>query len=93
MAKVIMASAQLVDRLKVLASRKTYYKNKYPDNLCYVHTDLRTSADCVNLLKAILNGYDVYNQTPGYYQRNLSNTGDCTEYGLFETMYGYIDRF
>ena len=76
---VIMTSDEFIKRAKVLASRKTYYKNKYPDNLCYVHTDGRTSADCVNLYKAILNGYDVYNQTPGYYQRNLSNTGDCTE--------------
>lgn len=84
MAKVIMTSAQFVDRLKVLAARKTYYKNKYPDNLCYVHTDGRTSADCVNLLKAVLNGYDVYNETPGYYQRSLSNTMDCSEYGLLK---------
>ena len=84
MAKVIMTSGQFVDRLKVLASRKTYYRNKYPDNLCYVHTDGRTSADCVNLLKAVLNGYDVYDQTPGYYQRSLSNTTDCTEYGFLK---------
>ena len=84
MAKVIMTASQLVERLKVLASRKTYYKNKYPDNLCYVHADGRTSADCVNLLKAIFNGYDVYNQTAGYYQRTLTNTGDCTEYGLLK---------
>ena len=84
MAKVIMTNKQFIDRLKVLAARKTYYKNKYPDNLCYVHTDGRTSADCVNLLKAILNGYDVYNETPGYYQRTLTNTGDCTEYGLIK---------
>ena len=84
MAKVIMTSQQLVDRLKVLASRKTYYRNKYPDNLCYVHTDGRTSADCVNLLKAIFNGYDVYNQKAGYYQKSLTNTGDCTENGLLK---------
>ena len=76
---VIMTSDDFIKRAKVLASRKTYYKNKFPDNLCYVHTDGRTSADCVNLYKAILNGYDVYNETPGYYQRSLTNTGDCTE--------------
>ena len=76
---VIMTSEDFIKRAKVLASRRTYYKNKYPDNLCYVHTDGRTSADCVNLYKAILNGYDVYNQTPGYYQRTLTNTGDCSE--------------
>ena len=76
---VIMTSDEFIKRAKVLASRKTYYKNKFPDNLLYVHTDGRTSADCVNLYKAILNGYDVYNETPGYYQRGLSNTSDCTE--------------
>ena len=76
---VIMTSSEFVERAKVLAARKTYYKNKYPDNLCYIHQDGRTSADCVNLYKAILNGYDVYKNEVGYYQRNLSNTGDCTE--------------
>lgn len=79
---VIMTSDEFIKRAKVLASRKTYYKNKYPDNRCYVHTDGRTSADCVNLYKSILSGYDVYNQTPGYYQRTVPNTGDCTEIGL-----------
>jgi len=82
MAKVIMTNAEMIQRLKTLAARKTYYKNKYPDNLCYVHADLKTSADCVNLYKALFNGYDVDNLTPGYYQRNLSNTGDCSEIGL-----------
>ena len=82
MSEVIMTSVELVQRLKQLASRKTFYKNKYPDNLCYIHSDGRTSADCVNLYKAVLNGYDVNKTDVGYYQRNLSNTGDCTEYGL-----------
>ena len=77
--KVIMTSEQFVTRLKALAGRKTYYWNKYPYNLCYIHDDGRTSADCSNLVKAVLNGYDVNNKTIGYYQRDLSNTGDCTE--------------
>ena len=77
--KIIMDEKQFVERLMILASRKTYYKNVYPDNLCYVHADGRTSADCVNLVKSVLNGYNVYNNTPGYCQRDLSNTGDCTE--------------
>lgn len=77
--KVIMTSEQFITRLKALADRKTFYKNKYPYNLCYIHKDGRTSADCVNLVKAILNGYNIYNNTIGYYQKDLSNTGDCTE--------------
>ena len=76
MAKVIMTSSEYVERLKKIAARNTYYSNKYPNNLCYVHKDGRTSADCWNLIKAILNGYDVNNTTVGYYQKNLSNTGD-----------------
>ena len=82
MSKIIMTSKELVERLKNLAGRETFYKNRYPYNLCYNHPDGRTSADCVNLYKALLNGYDVNNRTVGYYQNNLSNTGDCTEWGL-----------
>ena len=77
--KVIMTERQFTERLESIRDRNTYYKNKYPDNLCYIHKDGRTSADCVNLVKAILNGYDINNNSVGYYQKNLSNTGDCTE--------------
>lgn len=84
MAKVIMTSDEYVRRLKAIAARPTYYSNKYPNNLCYVHSDGRTSADCWNLIKAILNGYDVNNTKVGYYQRDLSNTGDVGIDGLFK---------
>lgn len=77
--KVIMTSEQFVERLTAIKNRRTFYKNSYPYNLCYIHEDGRTSADCVNLVKAILNGYDVNVTKAGYYQRDLSNTGDCTE--------------
>ena len=77
--KVIMNDKEFVDRLTIIKNRKTFYKNKYPYNLCYINSDGRTSADCVNLVKAILNGYDVRVTRVGYYQRDLSNTGDCTE--------------
>lgn len=77
--KVIMTERQFVERLLNIRNRKTFYKNKYPYNLCYINKDGRTSADCVNLVKAILNGYNIYNNSIGYYQKDLSNTGDCTE--------------
>ena len=77
MAKVIMTSSQYIERIEIIANRPTYYSNKYPNNLCYIHSDGRTSADCWNLIKALLNGYDVNNHTVGYYQKDLSNTGDC----------------
>lgn len=93
MSKVIMTADEYIKRLQAIASRKTYYKNKYPDNLCYIHSDNRTSADCVNLVKAILNGYDVNVKTIGYYQRDLSNTGDVTEAGLLNQCSGISSDF
>ena len=77
--KIIMTDKQFVERLTNIKNRRTFYKNKYPYNLCYINKDGRTSADCVNLVKAILNGYNIYNNMIGYYQKDLSNTGDCTE--------------
>lgn len=84
MAKVIMTANEFIRRLEVIANRPTYYSNKFPYNLCFIHSDGRTSADCWNLIKAILNGYDVNNMTVGYYQKDLSNTGDCTVDGLIK---------
>lgn len=80
----VMTTDEYVRRLKTVANRKTFYKNKYPYNLLYIHPDGRTSGDCNNTVKAILNGYDVNRTDVGYYQRNLSVTGDCTEYGLLK---------
>ena len=37
------------------------------------------SFDCSNLVKSLLNGYDINKMEIGYYQYDLSNTGDCTE--------------
>ena len=82
MAKIIMTESQYVTRLTNIVNRKTFYKNKYPYNLLYINKDGRTSGDCLNTIKALLNGYNVYNNIIGYYQKDLSNTGDVTEQGL-----------
>lgn len=79
MSKVIMTSEEYISRLKQVAERKTYYSNKYPNNLLFIHQDGRTSGDCLNTIKALLNGYDVNVTKVGYYQRDLSNTGDVSE--------------
>ncbi len=81
--KIIMSASELVAKLKVLASRDTFYKSVYPYNLCYVHEDGRISGDCSNLYKSLLNGYDINNRTPGYFQKDLINTGDCSTQNLF----------
>lgn len=82
MPRQIMTSNEFVERLEKLVARKSFYYAKHPYNLCYIHEDGRTSADCWNLIKAVLNGYDVNKTTIGYYQSNLSNTGDVDGIGL-----------
>ncbi len=82
MAKIIMTSKEFVKRLRIIAARNTYYSATYPYNCCYIHPDGRTSADCWNLIKAILNGYDVTKNQVKYYQHDLSNTGDVDGIGL-----------
>lgn len=77
-----MSLKEFVQKLEVLAVAPSYYSNKYPNNLGYVHSDGRRSFDCWNLIKAILNGYDVTNNTVGYYQKDLSKTGDTDINGL-----------
>lgn len=72
-----------VKALEKAASFNTTYKNKWPYNLLYWDGSV-LSADCVNLLKALFNGGDVFNLQKG---RNSGkywsgNTGDCTEWGL-----------
>ena len=79
MSKVIMTSEEYISRLKKVADRRTYYCNRYPYNLLYIHDDGRTSGDCLNTIKALLNGYDVNITKVGYYQKDLSNTGDVSE--------------
>ena len=82
---IVTTAKKLVADLKNLEQRNFCYWNQYPYNLCYVHnTQGQVSADCVNLYKALLNGYNVDNHTVGYFQRDLSNTGDVTEWGLMK---------
>ena len=64
-----------------LLDLKTKYWNEYPYNLGYYHSDGAFSFDCVNLVKAVLNGWEDKKQV-GYFVRDLSVTGDCNEYGL-----------
>ena len=63
MSKVIMTEKQYVERIRNIAARRTFYNNKYPYNLLYIHKDGRTSGDCLNTIKALLNGYNIFNNS------------------------------
>ena len=93
MSRIVMTEAQYLERLQNLANRKTKYNNRYPYNLLYNLPSGETSGDCLNTIKALFNGYDVNNRTVGYYQRDLSNTGDITEIQLLNTCSGVSNDF
>ena len=76
---IVMNKDEWVQKLEALAQRSTVYKNVWPYNVLYCDGET-WYCDCVNLLKALFNGRDIDDWTPGSYQGNLDNTGDCTCY-------------
>lgn len=81
MSYVIMHKDVWVNRLKELARGKSGYWAAFPWNLLYWDGD-RFWSDCNNLEKALFNGRDINDKTPGSYCWPVPATGDCTEYGL-----------
>lgn len=69
-----MTSTEFVDKLKYIVNLPTVYSNKYPRNLGYWDGE-QYSFDCWNLIKAIINGW-TDTRVVGYYQKDLSITGD-----------------
>ena len=83
---------QFVDKLNTALACSTFYKNQYPYNLGYYHSNGKFSFDCVNLVKAILNGWEKTCKV-GYFQNTLNETGDCTELGLINQCTGVSADF
>lgn len=69
-----MTNTEFVDILKHIVGLPTVYSNKYPHNLGY-WDGKQYSFDCWNMIKAVINGW-TDTRTVGYYQKNLSITGD-----------------
>lgn len=70
-----------VNALKKCASYYTRYSAQYPYN-CLFWTGEILYSDCLNLEKSLFNGRNPWAMGVGTWQVNLSNTGDCSEYGL-----------
>jgi len=81
-----MTNKEFCDRLKYMATqRKSMYKNAYPYNCCYIYGDGSISADCIGLVKSLINNPDVYNKTSpaGYFVKPGSGPcPDTTEKGI-----------
>ena len=73
--KKILTKEQWVGYLIELANRESKYMNSSPFNLLYFDGEI-WYADCVNLMKALFNGRDIYDFTPDIFQEDLENTGD-----------------
>lgn len=72
--KGMMTAKEYVDTLIHIVNCPTEYSNKYPRNLGYWDGS-KFSFDCWNMIKAVINGWKD-NRTVGYYQKDLSKTGD-----------------
>ena len=79
-----MTAAEWVKRMEWITDYpRSSYRNEWPFNVLYWDGS-RWFGDCVCIQKALLNGRNVYSPEAGSYQRDLSKTGDCTEWGLME---------
>lgn len=78
----MIKSTKFVQDLIKLTNRKTAYSNKYPNNIGLVHSDMTRTFDCWNLIKSLLNGYNIEICDVGYKCPTLSITGDVDGLGL-----------
>lgn len=63
----MITSEQFCERLKYMAlKRKSYYTNSFPKNCLYIDSENVMSADCIGMVKSLINDPNVYNKTQSY---------------------------
>jgi len=80
-----MTNEQFCERLKYMAlKRKSFYSNSFPKNCLYINVGGVLSADCIGLIKSLINDPDVYKRTSpvGYYVKPGQVIPDTTEKGI-----------
>lgn len=87
--QMIMKESEYYKKLYDCALLPTGYRQPWPYNLGYYDGTIWTF-DCNNLAKAILNGWQPIKQV-GYFQQDLSKTGDLGDYDLY--VQGSVDPF
>ena len=78
---IVMTKDEWVEKLEVLASRKTKYSQQYGYNALRYDGDVWW-CDCSNLMKALFNGRDIYDFEVNKFERSTANTGDVNANGL-----------
>lgn len=67
-------------------NRESYYDNSFPGNCCQIHDRGVISADCIGLVKGIINDPDIWKRfkPSGYYVRPGQIIGDWSEEGILQ---------
>ncbi len=67
-------------------NRESYYDNSFPGNCCQIHDRGVISADCIGLVKGLINDPDIWKKLKpaGYYAQPGKNIGDWTERGILD---------
>lgn len=65
-------------------NRESYYDNSFPFNSCYIHERGVISADCIGLVKGLINDSDIWKKLKpaGYYVTPGQIIGDLSEDGI-----------
>ena len=67
-------------------NRESYYDNSFPANCCQIHDRGVISADCIGLVKGIINDPDIWKRLKpsGYYVKPGTVIGDWSEEGILQ---------
>ena len=76
-------------------NRESYYDNSYPANCCQIHDRGVISADCIGLVKGIINDPDIWKRfkPSGYYVTPGTVIGDWSEEGILQHCTGVSPYF
>lgn len=67
-------------------NRESYYDNSFPANCCQIHDRGVISADCIGLVKGIINDPDIWKRLKpsGYFVKPGTTIGDWSEEGILQ---------
>ena len=84
-----------VNRLKyLLTQRATWYCGTFPGNSCYIYGDGTFSADCIGMIKGVINTPNIVQCfTPGTYAKIGAIIGDIGERQIFNECSGQSSDF
>jgi len=90
--RIVMTKDQWVNKLETLAGEKSAYSQEWGKNTL-LWDGSKWWCDCSNLMKALFNGRDITDKTPGVFQKDLSNTGDVNADGLIQKCKSLSSNF